>query len=396
MLFRNIIFFFSGFLNISIEGFFVERFINMCKTQNIILENLHIENNYYIKAKVLQSDFRELKNIAKKTKCKIKIESKKGIPFVINRYRKRKVFAIAVFVIAFFIFTSTSFIWNIDVKGNENISRDDILELVKQYGISIGKLNKNINTEKIINSIRLKRDDISWIGIEIKGTNVIISINEATNSPELIDRNEKCNIIASKDAEVVKIIVQSGTALVSVGDFVNRGDILVKGEMEGKYTGIREVHSEATIIGKTIYEKSKTELFNQSITEETGNVEEKKSLLLNNFKINFNKGVSKFENYDTISSKQKIKIFSNTYLPIEFQKIIYKEKKTYQKVYTEEELVEKIEAELENEIESEFEISKFDENSKTRRVEINNAEDGITLKLIYEILENIGEKDKIN
>ncbi len=392
MIFKMIYMFFAGYINLSIEGFFVERFINICINKNIILQDLHRENNTYIKVKILKSDFKEIRHIAKKTKCKVKIEKKAGVPFFINKYRKRKIFVIAVLVIAIFIFVSTKFIWNIEVDGNEKISEEEILELVSEYGIKQGKLKSNINEEKISNSIRLKRNDLSWIGINMKGTNVIITVREAIEMPEIIDKNEICNIIATKDATISKIVVQSGTARVAVGDEVKKGDILVEGIMEGVNTGNREVHSEANIYGKNYYEKEKKESFVQNIKSKTGNEEQKNEICINKFKINFNKGVSKFENYDTISTSKKVKLFSNFYLPIEIKKTTNIEIVNEQKVYSEEELKEKIEKELEEELEKEYGISKYDEKDKKRDIEVNLENDGITVKLMYEIQEDIGTK----
>ena len=392
MIFKIIYMFFAGYVNLSIEGFFVERFINICMNKKIVLQDLHRENNTYIKVKILKSDFKEIRHIAKKTKCKVKIEKKAGIPFYINKYRKRKVFAIAILVIAIFIFALTKFIWNIEVVGNEKISKEEIIELVSEYGIKQGKLKSNINEEKISNAIRLKRDDLSWIGISIKGTNAIITIREAIETPEIIDKNEICNIIATKDATISKIVVQSGTARVAVGDEVKKGDILVEGIMEGANTGNREVHSEADVYGKSYYEKEKKESFVQNIKSKTGNEEQKNEICINKFKINFNKGVSKFENYDTISTSKKIKLFSDFYLPIEIKKITNIEIVNEQKVYSEEELKEKIEKELEEELENKYEISKYDEKNKKRDVEVNLEDDGITVKLMYEIQEEIGTK----
>ena len=66
----------------------------------------------------------------------------------------------------------------------------------------------------------MEREDISWIGIDIKGTNLIVKINEADKSPEVIDVNEVCNIVADKSGEISKLLVKQGTARVEVGDEV--------------------------------------------------------------------------------------------------------------------------------------------------------------------------------
>ena len=37
-------------------------------------------------------DFKRIKEISKKTKCRININRKKGLPFMLNKYKKRKIF----------------------------------------------------------------------------------------------------------------------------------------------------------------------------------------------------------------------------------------------------------------------------------------------------------------
>ena len=392
VVFNLIYMFFAGYVYVEVEGFFIERFINMCINKNIILQDLKRENKAYIKFKLLKSDFKEIRHIAKIAKCKVRIETKSGIPFIINRYRKRKIFAVAVLAIAIFIFILTKFIWNIEVVGNENISKDEILKVVEDYGIKIGTLKYKIDTDKISNLIRLSRDDLSWIGISIHGTNAKITIQEAIKKPEIIDKSEICNIIAKKDGTISKIIVQNGTARIEVGDEVKKGDILVEGIMEGQYTEDRLVHAEATVFGKIMFEKEKTDSFLQIEKIKTGNIENKNKICLNNFKINLNKGVSKFEKYDTIVASKKVKLFSNFYFPFEIEKITNEEYKLEEKNLTEEELKEKLIIELEEELENEYQLSNYNDEYKEKEVIVTPNNLGLNVKVIYTVIEEIGEK----
>ena len=109
--------------------------------------------------------------------------------------------------------------------------------------------------------------------------------------------------------------------------------------MEGKYTGIRYVHSLADIEAKVWYSKKEKFYFNQEINVPTGTTEEKYALNLNNFKINLYKTLSKFENYDTINKNKKLMLFSNFYLPIEIYKTINSEYTIQDVKYTEEEII---------------------------------------------------------
>ena len=112
---REIYMHISGYVNITVEGFFVERFINNCFANDIFLWNLERQKSTYLKARVSCKDFKKIRKIAKNTKCKVKIYSKKGLPIIINKYKKRKTFAIFLIAIIIFIFVLTRFIWNIEI-----------------------------------------------------------------------------------------------------------------------------------------------------------------------------------------------------------------------------------------------------------------------------------------
>lgn len=79
-----------GYVNIIVEGFFVERFINICMSKNIFLWKIKRDKSAIISANVGIQDFKNAVKIAKQTKCKIKIQSKKGMPFIFNKYKKER------------------------------------------------------------------------------------------------------------------------------------------------------------------------------------------------------------------------------------------------------------------------------------------------------------------
>ena len=346
-----------GYINIFVEGYFIERFINICISKRIMLWKLSRENPTSLTARISISDFKNIRSIAKKTKCKVKIKDKKGFPFLKKRYRKRKIFAITLLVIAILIFGLTRFVWNIEIKCNKEINEKEILSLLKDNGIVQGTYIKKINIDKTINNICLERDDVSWVGIEIKGTNLIIDIVKSEPKIQEIQSDEPCNIIADKDAVILKISSQNGTSRVSEGDVVKKGDLLVEGIMEGKYTGNRYVHVEAEVLAKVWYVKEEELPLKQEYFIETGETEKKYQININDFKINFNKSLPKFEKYDTIESVKKVKLFSNYYIPIEIKTITYKEQKKKYKEYTVEELSNELQNKLKQELLTENEIS---------------------------------------
>ena len=88
-----------GYLRISVEGYYIERFINICTMNKILIWNLKREKNVKLHLNIGVQDFYRAINVAKKLQCKVKIEKKRGIPFIINKYKKRKIFLISLLIV---------------------------------------------------------------------------------------------------------------------------------------------------------------------------------------------------------------------------------------------------------------------------------------------------------
>ena len=392
MLIKIIFNYIIGYIRISIEGYYIERFINICGNEKITIWNLKRNKNVKLELNIGIKDLKKVAKIAKQTKCKIKIIKKKGLPFLFNRYRKRKLFFVFLLVIIIGLGISSNFVWNIQIVEEDKESIENLYQDVVESGLEIGKMKSKINTKDIINKVRLKRNDIAWMGIELKGTNAIVKVVKATAKPEIVDDNEYCNIVSDKQGIITKINAQNGTIAVKVGDTVNVGTTLINGWMEGKYTGLRYVHAKGEIQAKVWHTKNKKILYNATEKTETGNIENKYQIKINNFEINLSKRLSKFKIYDTIVLENKFKIFSDFYLPISLVKITNKEIKEEQKNYNAEQAkdlgIEQLQKELDNEIEDKSKVV-------NKIINTYEKEDGIEVYVTYEVLEDIGTNEKI-
>ena len=392
MIIKKIINYIYGYLRIIVEGYYIERFINICRNQNYMMWNIKKANDINIELNIEIKQFRQICKIAQKTQCKIKIKAKRGLPFLLNKYKKRKLFILLLFLILFLIFFSSQFVWNIEITEESGLTIENIMEDIQNAGLKIGTLKDDIDTKEIINKVRLQRNDIAWIGIELKGTNAIVKLVKAEEKPEIVDENEYCNIVSDKNGVITKINAQDGTANVNIGDTVSVGDVLINGWMEGKYTGVRYVHAKGEVEARVWYTMNKTIEYKTTEKQYTGNEDINYEIKVNNFKINFPKGVSKFNFYDTIETENKVKLFSNFYLPISVVKTTYKEYEEIEKTYSLEEAknlgIQEIEEELGNQIENK-------ENIVNKNINTYEHENCIDIYVTYEVLENIGTNEKI-
>lgn len=381
-----------GYIRITIEGYFIERLINLCMKNGILLWNSKRKKSTLLETNISIKDFKRIINFAKQSKCKVKIKAKKGLPFIFNKYKKRKIFFIFLCLIVVGILSLSNFIWNIEITGNTTIATEELMQTLKEEGLNIGTLKSKIDTKEIINKIRLNRNDLAWIGIELRGTNAIVKIVEADKKPEIVQEDDYCNIVATKAAMIVKVNALNGTPLVKEGDIVKENTPLIGGWLEGKYTGMRYVHANGTVQGKVWYtEKQKIEL-KQVVSSKNGNSETKYSVRINNFTINFYKTLSKFQKYDTIEESKKLKLFSDFYLPIEIiKKTNYElvdEEISYEKEEAKQEALNKAKQILNEQIENK-------ENILNTYINYTETENYIEAEVIYEVLEEIGTKEKI-
>ena len=157
-----------GYVSIVVEGYYIERFINICKSKNIYFWNMKREKASILHANVGIKEFKELKAIAKKLKCHLKIERKRGLPFIFNKYKKRKIFFALLLLVMILLTSLSNYVWNVEITGTQKISKEEILIQLEDAGLKVGTSKNKIDIKNIINEIRLNRDVIYWILINVE------------------------------------------------------------------------------------------------------------------------------------------------------------------------------------------------------------------------------------
>ncbi len=212
----------------------VERFLCLAANRNIRINNVKAaEDGAFFE--IRGSDYLKLSPVIRKTGIRPVIVEKTGIIFIYRALLKNP--GIPLGIAAFFslmIFFS-GFIWNIRIEGNYLNSDEVYLNTLKEYGVIPFTAADSIDCVKLKEDIRNRIDEVSWAGIEIKGTTFILRVKERKNSVFLQDKNLIGEpLSASHDSEVVSIVTASGTAKVKAGDLVKKGDVLIEGSYEVK------------------------------------------------------------------------------------------------------------------------------------------------------------------
>ncbi len=310
----------KGYVIIIVEGYFLEKFINICTHRNIRLWNVRWQKNSSVSMKLGIADFKELRPVVKKTRCKVHIVKRKGIPFILNRYKSRKAFVIGSGVCIVVFFLISSFIWDISVSGNNNISTEFILERLRENGVKTGTLKFKINTDDVVENMMLQINDLARMSVSLKGTRIYVEVTERTKPPVLINKEIPCDIIASRDGVIYSIVAKEGLETVKIGDTVTKGQLLITGRIDNVKNPESPplmVHSMGSVKARTWYEATAKIDQNLVTAKKTGLKKEMYSVVLFTKKFKLFHTQIPYNNSEHVELKKKLSLGANFALPFE-------------------------------------------------------------------------------
>ena len=221
-----------GDLRIRLWGFSPERFLNLCSNKGILLWDIVREGDAYYLCISLQG-FWELRPILKKTGTRVAILERYGLPFLIPRLLKRKIFILGLLFTLVFWIVSSFYIWNIEITGNQRITEDVFQSFLEQNQVTVGMRRDALDIGELEKQIRRQFPEITWASARLDGTKLQIDIKE-NDAPIVIEKQETdqgTDLIAEHDGTVAAMIVRSGVPQVSIGDQVEAGTVLVEGKV---------------------------------------------------------------------------------------------------------------------------------------------------------------------
>ena len=240
-----------GYIEFRAEGGFPERFINLCSVNDIYVWDIRHEKDCFFGCMGID-DYKKIKNIAQKSGTKIRIEKKVGLPFFVNKNKHRSALLISGFVFLVMIGFLSRFIWTVEVEGNVNIPKEDIIEAFEELGVKSGKIKSKIKVSAVSDEALMKIEGITWATVNINGCNARIEVKEKTKKPEISDDSIiPTNIIAEESGIIKRIDLYKGTKCAGVGTAVEKGDVLVTGAVQNKDTTYSFYPAEAYVNAET-------------------------------------------------------------------------------------------------------------------------------------------------
>ncbi|MBP1968704.1 hypothetical protein J2Z83_000798 [Virgibacillus natechei] len=221
--------FIRGYVTVQIKGNRPELFFQKCMQAGILVWDIKKTGDDLCVGNVKLSDIKKIRSIKRKMDYKIQFISKKGYPFFIKRFTRKKQLMVGLIMSFMLIIFLSNIIWEVRITGVPSDIEEKISKQLNNYGIHSGAW---IFTLESPNSIQqqLVQDvpELLWVGVHQKGTTFYLEGVEKSIVKEEESRGPR-HLIANKKGIIKNMYVSEGLPRVAVNDYVEPGDVLVSG-----------------------------------------------------------------------------------------------------------------------------------------------------------------------
>ncbi len=248
MLLFRILNYLSGYRELSCSPERVRIVINRIASNQLDYWGMRREKGGELRFSMLNREYRRFRSLAEEGEGELlRVEREAGLPRLIRRYRKRLGIPIGLLLFLMLAKLSTMYVWEVTVSGNDRISDGEVIESLGELGCSVGSYIPSIDFYSICHEFILSNDEVSWISVNMIGTTAQVEIIERRGKDGMEEEGNgtPTNLIAAREGVVVRVETASGETLVSAGETVGKGQLLINGvvgvgpEEEGRFVLVR-------------------------------------------------------------------------------------------------------------------------------------------------------------
>lgn len=244
----------KGKIRVEICGAFPEAVLNACALHALLFWDMESVNEYTIRMSVYEKELPELRALAEKSMCELKVLSASGGSRNKGFVKRRMWLFLSAALIAALLLFSSLFIWEIEIRGCEELSTGQVLRALSECGVERGAFWPGLSTDLVRSRMLTKLPELAWMTVNVSGSRALVLVSERQEKPEIYVESQNADIIAGKTGIITRMSVLNGKPLVSRGQSVLEGEILISGVMDSITNPPRLVRADGEIIADTWYE----------------------------------------------------------------------------------------------------------------------------------------------
>lgn len=313
-----------GYVVLAVRGRHLERFLNQIVRQGVQVWDVRVVGKQEAYLAVRAGDLRRLRSARRMLGMRTRIMVKQGWPFWRLRLLRRKGLIAGLLFFVVLLYGLSQVVWRVEVVGNERLRDEEVRRVAEELGIKRGQWRARLTAlDELQRQLLSRLPDVAWVGIELKGTRVRITVVEQVK-PETPPAQGSSHLVAAKRGMVHRLIVERGRPLVRPNEWVVPGQVLVSGVV-GEGSQAQIVGAEGKVEAEVWYESEVAVPLVQKREVLTGRRFVRTYALLGTYRIRL-RGYEAvpFARYRVVEEREEGELFGRR-LPLGWKKDIYME-----------------------------------------------------------------------
>ena len=379
--------FFCGRVSTVFECGHPEGFINAVR-HDIPIRDIRRVGEFSFSLNYYYSFRKRFHERADKNAVRILNEKFFGLPYILQKYKKRIGLILGAGIGIAAVYASSLFVWEIRIEGNKYITDDDICAHLYAIGFREGILKSSVDLDRLHNEYLISDSRVSWIAVNYEGTVAHVEVKETAVTPTAPELYRNANIVAKRDGQIIRVDAVDGQSAVTAGEVVSKGQLLISAFVETRHSGAMLRSARGNVWARTErnFEITVPLVYYDKIY--TGNTKNQYCVSLLGKNIDLSRvSKVKYKTCNRTVTSEYISLFNCIKLPVKLTTQKYREYRLEQQKRDEIKALELAQSSLEQEIKKELGNAPIISKNTEHRIE-NGA---LKLKCSLECIENIAE-----
>ena len=217
------------YLRFLLRGPGSEKVLNALKKADVPLRRITRNADRSVTFLCLKCHQSQLQTAAEQFSCTLSSLTPPPFSRLLLALHQRKWFCLGFFLAGAIIFYAMQHVWQVRIV-NAGPYEGDIRACLEAQEIIPGIMKRDVPLDTIESMLTYRYPELFRIRADISGVVLRILVIPGIKTPEIETAGPTGDVVASQDGIVESIITFAGTPAVKAGDFVRKGDVLIRGE----------------------------------------------------------------------------------------------------------------------------------------------------------------------
>ena len=249
----SIALFLSGSCTVSVPAVHRTVAMNLCMQMGLQYTHFTWCEDGSVRFSCLASSARRFLAACRACDIEVEILAYRGLPKMAMQLGKRAGLVVGAALAIALVVLSGLFVWDVQVSGNETLTEGDVIEELRACGFGVGSYLPTLRVREIENRVLMASEKIGWLSINTEGTVARVQVIEhIAGETDREDTSLKpANLVAAQDGQIEYLELYRGNVVVTTGQAVKKGELLVSGLYDSKMGSFRYTRAAGRVMART-------------------------------------------------------------------------------------------------------------------------------------------------